>query len=511
MPDSISSNVTGLRIAAEETPKVLPGTPVWKPREPNGYSDFGGTITRVSRNPINQTRQRKKGVASGVDAAGGYGEDFTETNFLQLLQGFFVADAIEKTTTIPITDWSDTPTSSITGVTTGPNTYTAASGLDSFKVGDLVLASNFGTAANNGVKEVTAAAAATLTVSETLTAEASPPANAKLQAVGFRSVTNDLGVDASGNLPIVTAATTDLTTLGIVPGEWVYFPTTAEGGFQTAANSGYARVNSVTASQMVLDKTQSVWVTEAATANTVDIYLGTVLRNATVPAEIVRRYYQLERTLGDDGNGTQSQYILAAEANEISMSVPTEDKITADISFVGLDVETRDGTTGVKSGTRPALVAEDAYNTSNDFARIRMEVVDETTSFPTALFAFGTEFTFTLNNNITANKAVGTFGAFSTNLGELQLDGSAEVYFALVSAIESVRNNADVSLDLIWGKGNAGWALDIPLLSLGDARPNIEQNQPIKLPLELEASESAFNHTVLMVHWPYLPNGALAT
>ncbi len=509
LPDSIDSNASGLRIAEEQTPGVLPGTPIWIPREPNGYQDFGGAITRVSRTPISVSRQRKKGVASGVDASGGYGEDFTETNFLSLLQGFCVADAREKFLTISITGIAAIPFTSTTNAT---KTFAAASGLDGFIVGALVQNKGFGEAASNGIFELATVAAGTVTTVEAIGPdEVSPPVSAEMQTIGFASQDSDFAVDASGALPKVTAALTDLTTLGIIPGEWIYWPIAAEGGFTNAANNGYVRVKSVISGEIEFDKTDKVWVTESAPAAAVKVYMGTVITNEITEALIKRRTYHLERTLGNDGDGTQAQYVVGSFPNEFSVAVATEDKIIADLSFIGLDVETVTGAVGVKSGTRPSLITEEAYNTSNDFSRIRMAPLDDTTSLPLPLFAFGTEFNLTLNNNVTPNKAVSVFGAFSTNLGQFEIGGSAEVYFQSVAAIEAVRANQSVTLDYIFGKQNKGWAIDVPLLTLGDARPNIEPNQPIKLPLELEASEDTNNRSILFVHWPFLPDGATPT
>jgi hypothetical protein len=38
---------------------------------------------------------------------------------------------------------------------------------------------------------------------------------------------------------------------------------------------------------------------------------------------------------------------------------------------------------------------------------------------------------------------------------------------------------------------------------------NVEQDQAIQLPLETNAAESSFGHTLLFQSFPYLPNSAI--
>ena len=216
MANKVDSNVTGLAYAEETSLRVLPGTPVWWPLEPNAYKDFGGQISTVARNPINPSRQRQKGVTTDLDASGGFTQDITLLNSPRLLQGFMFADAREKPTTQKLSA-APVPLTSVSATQ-----YAAAAGMAVFLTGHLIKASGLGVAANNGVKTVTASAAGTVTVAEALTVEASPPAAAKIEVVGFKFPAATVAITMVGGLPRMTSSTTDLTTLGLIPGEWIY-------------------------------------------------------------------------------------------------------------------------------------------------------------------------------------------------------------------------------------------------------------------------------------------------
>ena len=506
MANKIDSNVTGLRYAEEASIKTLPGSPVWRPLEPNGYNDFGGQISTVARNPINPSRQRKKGVTTDLDASGGFGQDLTQTNLTRLLQGFFFADIREKLTTTPTNGAAVV----ITGVTASSDTYAAASGLSGFLAGDLVLASGFGQSANNGLKLVASSTSGTVVVGDGTVDEASPPAAAKLQKVGFQFGAGEAAIDVSGSYPRLTrTGTKDLTTLGLIPGEWVFIGGDATAmKFAGANNNGFARVRAVAAAHIEFDKTGATMTTDAGTGKTLQLFYGNVLKNESAANLIKRRTYQLERTLGSDDNGVMSEYLEGAVPNELSLQIRQADKVTVDLSFVATDHTQRDGSTGVKAGDRPSLVDAPAFNTSSDFSRIKMHLITAGNANPDPLFAFLTELTLTANNNVSPNKAVAVLGAFDVSAGTFAVSGNVTAYFSNVAAVQAVRNNSDVALDFALVKNNAGMVWDIPLIALGEGRLNVEQDQPITLPLSIEAAEGSNQHTLLFNEFPYLPNAA---
>lgn len=494
----IDSNATGLRFAEEVESKVLPGAPIWYPLEPNSYKDFGGQLSTVARNPINASRQRKKGTITDLDASGGFSQDLTQNNTTRLMQGIFFAKAREKGTTGSLHAAGVV----ITGVSA--TQVTAAAGMDRFKVGDLVLLSGFGVAGNNGLKMVTAAAAGAIDCAG-LTEEAAPPAGAKVEVVGFQFDAGDLSIAMVGGLPRLTSAGgQDMTTLGLIPGEWVYLGGDGA-GTRFTNNSGFARVNAVAAGYVEFDKTDWTPQVEAGGALTIRLFLGIVLKNESDPALIQRFTYQLERYLGKDDDGDMAEYLPGAVANEWTIDMKQADKITTDISFVATDNEQRTGLDGLKGGTRPNVASGECFNTTSDFARIKLAKVNAADAAPVPLFAFATEMQLSVKNNVTPNKAIGTLGAFDVSAGTFEVGGKLTAYFSDVNAVKAVRENADVTIDIAIAKNNAGMVFDIPLIALGDGRLSIEQDKAVVLPLEMNAAESKFNHTLLVNVFPYLP------
>jgi len=579
-PKKIDSNATGARYAKERCLGELPANPIWYALEPNSYSDFGGQITTVARNPINQSRQRKKGVVTDNEASGGLNQDITQSNTTDLLQGFVFADARERGTTnslvrgqslLTAVDAANSEyefnnvaavsatvgaagtgyrvgdllsyatgaqsaarfyvsainpaTGAITAVAVddpglrgaapaNPVAVTGGSGTaatlnvtwgdaqPAFMIGDVVLATGFAEAANNGLKNVDAYTSGVLTVNEALTAEAAPPADAKLVAVGHTFAAAGLSIVMNGKLPRLTSAgPIDLTDYDFIPGEWVYLD-----GFVN--NEGFARISVITATYIEFDKTDWLPAAEAGAGITVTLYYGTIIRNESDPALIKRQTYQIERTLGQDENGTMSEYLVGAVPNEFTLNVAQADKVTVDMTFIAIDNEQRDGTQGVKAGARPPLVIEDAFNTSSDFSRIKLASVDPLDPNPKPLFAFATDLSLTINNNVTANKAIGVLGAFDTSAGTFEVGGSITAYFASIEAVRAVRNNADITLDFIMVKNNAALLFDIPLLALGNGRLAVEQDQAVTLPLDTSAAENKFGNTLTMQVFPYLPDSA---
>jgi hypothetical protein len=499
--NKIDSNVTGLSYAVEESLGKLPTTPVWKPLEPNSYDDFGAELTTIARNPINPGRQRKKGVVTDLDASGGFESDLTQTNMQEVLESFFFAKLRKK---------NDLAVSSVTAST---DTFAVASGGTGYRAGDLVKGSNFAAAVNNGVHVVVSSTATTVVVGNTTADDTA----GNITRVGFEFAEDDAEIDTSGTWPALITTTKDLTQLGVIPGEWIYIGgDTAGSRFANAANNGWACVYSVAANKIEFHKTENEMVTDDGADKTIRVFVGRVLKNE-VGALVVRTSLQLERTLGAPDTASpaavQAEYLVGAVANEFECSVNTADKVTASLSFIGLDAEQRTASEGLKTGTRAALRETDAFNTSTDVRRIKLSSYTTGDAAPAPLFAYVQELGFSINNNCTPNKAIGKLGAFEVTAGTFEVTANIQAYFADIESVKLVRQNADTTLDFQFARDNSGIAVDFPMLTLGDGRLDVEQDEPITLPLSIDAGTGAkFNpamdHTLLMVFFDYLPNAA---
>lgn len=421
---------------------------------------------------------------------------------------------------------ADTGVGVVTTIVTGSGdngltlTVTNQNGL-TWQVGDIIKMTGHDDGGNNGIFDVSAVTDNTVTVSQTLILDAAINAAATMTTVGFEFTAGDLDVTVPSlpALPTLVATTADFTTMGLIPGEWIFVGgDVATEAFVASANNGFMRVNSIAAGALEIDKSTGTLVTEASTTETVRVFFGRVLKNEADPVLQIRRTYQLERLLGtpDDAlpSEIQAEYLEGWVANELTVNYATADKITVDVAGIAIDVSTVDGPTALKAGSRPTLVSGDAYNTSNDISRLKLSVLDRTLgSNPTALFAFLTEFSININNNVSPNKAISVLGAFDVTAGQFNVEGSMEAYFADVTAVASIRNNDDITLDVAMVKGStglkSGTLIDVPLITLGDGRLAVEQDESITLPLDIPAgADRVFNHTLLWMFWDHLPDAA---
>jgi hypothetical protein len=506
-----SGNLTGLYSAAEESLGVLPATPVWKEREPNSYGDFGGTFAMTTRKPITHDRQTRKGEVSDNNPTAGYNEDFTLTNMIDPFQSFLFADAREKASSKPLNGTERTITS------VDADSFNAAAGLAAFQPGHIVLASGFSAPSNNGIHIVAAAASAALTVDGVLEIEAAPPAEARLDAVGYMFGAGDLSIAVDlDSVDLVTVAG-DFRALNLVPGEYIGVGgDTALTRFSDAGNNApfYGRVARISADgkRLTLDKTTGAQANDAGAGKEIQIFFGTVIKNEDDCERIKMRSYTFERQYGC-GADQEAEYVGGAVANQLTLNIPTpgaDAKVNVDLAYIATTSYERTAEEGILAGTRIGAANEPAYKPGINVYRNRIAVVDPVTLNPTALVAYNQQMSLVINNNLGGNKAIEAFGNSGINIGEFSVSGTATSYFNGVETTRRVREGAELTWDFILTKGNAAFAMDIASYGLGNAKANVAPNEPITVPLEGTAGKGQFGYTILTSFFRYVPTVLVA-
>lgn len=502
---TVNGSVTGVSISEETEPKVLPASPIWYDQSINAYLEFGSDVTTVAAETINESRQDELGTPVDLDASGGFSQD-VKNGTLRAKQGFFFADAHEKADTQPLNGTQVT----ITDVASN-GTYSAASGLDVFAVQHIILVSGAGESANNGMQVVDSASATEVDISGGAEVEATPPSTLRLQTVGYQFASGDLTITVAGGTGTIASATSSWANLNIQPGEWLFFGGDFE-VFQFETGVGYARVRTVSDAAITVDEvawTGGTFGDTDGSLKAVQVFFGTFIRNELDPTLIKCRTYNVERTLGRDDNGVQSEYLEGAVMNELILNIPVTSKHTEDYNFVALDNTQRDGTEGRKGGDHVLPASEIPYNTSSTVYRLRLNLPDNTTLEPTALFEYASDASITINNNASAAKAIGVFGGFDITVGNFQVSGNITAYFRTVDAIKAVRQNRKVGFNAILAQNNLGIVYDIPLLSVGAGRLNVERNQPVTIPIELRGARNPLGYTMAYTNFSYLPDAAM--
>ena len=430
-------------------------------------------------------------------------------------------------------DVTDTGTGTLTITSTAQvaasdDSYTVNATPSGVAAGTVLLAAGYGQAANNGRKNVTAATASKISVSQALVDEANPPEGATLKVIGHMFAAGDLEMAVIESAPDVISGFTLTTTAGsflaynLVPGSWVFIGgDTADSFFEDTVNGerlgGYARIAndgiSADGKTITFDKSTFTPENNAGGTKTVVIYFSDVLKNEEDPDMIVRFSSVIERTLGRDADGIQSEYLTGSVANEMTWNSPLANLVNIDMGYICQRAGLRPGVDGPLSrrvnNTIIRALGEDAFNTTSNVYRLRMSMIDPTTMNPSPFFARVTEWTATINNNVTSAKAQGVLGGFDTTVGNFDVDAEVTAYFSTVDVIHAVKCNWNVTFDAIYAKANSGVYMDIPLISLGGGRLDIEQDAAIMVPLEAAAAESPFGHTALIGWFSYLPNAAM--
>ena len=490
---SVNTNSISLAIAEESSIGVLTSPVVAEYLEPNEISDYGADITTVARNPISKDRQNRKGTISDVESTVDVEMDTTASHLLAVLPG------------VMFSQWYDQPHWLRTAVSAGSGGFTVTGGTpSSVHAGDLIYVRGFSNGANNGLFVVDSVSSGTIVVDGDLVEESGSSATS-LFVVGHQFAAGDCAIDSGGNLTVTSGS---FTGLGLQRGQGVYIGGLGESNsFATAGDSGLARVQKIEAKKLTLDKRQQAFATDAGTGKTIQLFYGWFMKNVPLDdAKFKEHYYQFEIAYPGlmNADATGYEYAVGNLMNTLELSLPLTDKSTMKVQTIGKDVEAITSTR--KGWTFNTPLFNEAYNTTADFMRLRIQNVDET-----GLSTLFKEATLNVNNNASGERVLGKLGAEFMTYGNIDVSMEMTAVFTAPAVVAKIRNNCTVTMDFCICNNDAGFYFDIPSMTLGDGSRDYAVNEKIKIKLSSNAfGDESFGYTLSETFFPYLPSDKAA-
>ena len=497
----VLTNNTALSYSIEDTENdtsnigELQPSPVWHSLEPNTYGAIGADITTVARSPISQNRQRRKGTLTDLDSSAEFEVDTTISHLKDFAEGFVMATATGAEQYVPSAISSDA--------------FTVTSG-SVLAAGSLVYSRGFPTLSNNGLFVVDAGASDTsIPVTSTLTDE-SADSNSEVSVAGFRTAAGDLSVDVTGSVTTINSAAGVFNSngLGLSAGNAIFIGgDSALNQFSDASNIGYARVLTVAGdgSAITIDKTNTVFVTEAGAAQEVDIYVGEFIRNVPVQdPDFLERSFQFEVTyqnLANDPSGDEYEYSRGNYCNTIAVNVPLTDKSTMNVAFVGLDTDPPTTTRKENAGSPVNPNKTGAINTTQDLPRLRITELDGT-----GLTTDFKSLTVNLNNNVSPEKVLANLGARYMNYANFEVNIEAELVFTDSRISQAVRDNTSLTMDFAMRNDDGAVYFDIPSITLGGGSKSFPVGESVTISSTSEAFEDpTLGTSIGITIFPYTP------
>ena len=506
----VLTNNIALSVSIESSLGV-PST-TWSTVEPNSFAALGAAITTVARQPISRTRQRRKGTTVDLDSTLEFEADLTMEHFKLFIEAFMFARAATTTSEAGTVDLSSAFNSlAVQDSSPGPEAFTHSAITAAIRQRVLIKTRGFTNAINNGLFEVTTGGTTTVTpvarapglIDETPTAAQ----NAKLEVAGVRGASGDLSLTVSAGIgTLVSAANfSNWALYGVKVGQMIHVGGLTAGR-QFSAGAGKARVKAISGATLTLDKLDSTLATDPGTGETVDILFGQFIRNVAVGStDYLERSFTFEVVyvnLQVPGPGDEYEYPTGNYSNVLSFNLPLTEKALMTFGFVGTD--TPSPTTTRKTGASTPVGQNEtaAFNTSADIARLRITELDET-----GITTCFKNLVLTLNNQVTAEKCLGTLGALFLNTGNFLVDVEAQLLFTDSRVASAVRDNRTVAMDFGLSNDDGAIYVDIPSVTLGGGNKEFPVNASVLINTTVQAFEDpVLGYSIGVSTFPTVPS-----
>jgi Phage tail tube protein len=459
-----SSNRRQMASIVEVTMGTTPATPRMRQKLFTGES-LKYAPTFVDSNEIRSDRMLSDPIQVGLDSSGGVNWEL-HYPFPDSYADWDIRSALFNSwTNTPVRDNDGVADSQITDIQTVANTITVLTSAGTqvnsgtFATGMVIRNTGFTNSANNGVFVLTGGSATTaVTTSAGWTAEAAPPAAARVKVVGFAGGSGDITATASG----LASTTLDFTTLGLAVGQWLKVGATATGNrFATAACNGRIRITAVAAHTITADNLPSGWTTDAGTGKTIRVWYGDRIYNGTTTVS-----QSLER--GDLGQGVPTYIVQTGMVvNQWQMSVRPKQVITGSSAYMGMTGSQSTTTLDASTDSAPSQSSYPQFAGSANVGRIN-EYGSQVSS-PNWV----TQFDLTIANNLAAVESIDLLGPQDQVPGECTVSGTVQTIFGDNSILTRFFNATPTSLSLVLQRNNQALFVTLPRVILdSDGNPN---------------------------------------
>lgn len=489
------TNRVAVGLIEETTAGTTPTSPAFQALRITSANDLSYNPTTVVSNELRPDRQVTDLITVGAEPGGSVEMEVSYGALDMAIEGAMSNDWVEFPE-IQNTA-SDTPISDVAATT---DTITVTSGGSDFKAGMVIYNTGFTNAANNGIHRVASSTASTVVTEDGLVDEAVVPAAARIKVVGFRGASGDLVAVASTSNQI-TSTLLNFTTLGLVAGMWIKIGNASVAGqsFATVANNSWARISTVAANALTLDRVPTGWASDAGASKTIAVWVGDYIRNVNSDGTVnSEKTYTIEETFTDHSPETY-QYIRGASVNTFSLDVPSQEIATASISFMGRTAAVTE--TRISGASTINAPANDVINTSSNIGVLY--VGSNPVSSPNYVLSLSLE----INNNLRRNNAVAVFGTAEMGQGEFGVSGTIETYFGNYDLYQNLINNTEVSYAYPYiDNGNQVYFVDIPRIKFSSGNPGVGgKNDDVILPLEYQGiREATLGYTAQFQKFDYI-------
>lgn len=461
---------TRLSLIREAAFNIIPANPAFQTVRPTDLT-LAITPKFAQSKEIRSDGMDANQILVDTDVTAKYGFEFSADTVDDIIE------AVLRTAKVATPEINNpTAASNITAVAAATGVYSVAGVLGTpFLVGHLVKASGFANAANNATSRASATAAGTVTLGAVATtAEAAPPAGARLKVVGIRGA-------AAGSIAAVvgpnaiTVATVNPATLGIVPGMWLRL----SGFTGQKQNNDLVRVGGAITGAgpwtIPLDIVPTGWAADAAAGQVIDIYFTDYFRPGNT-----RYSYTVEEAHLDAGD---FKYGTGLVVDSLQETIRPSTTIPMAVQLVGIGGGWQAQPAGA---TYKARTTTQPLNTSANLGKAYVNGAWISGAITAA------DITFKASAQV--QKAAGTLGGADITYGAFQISGSLEKFF--IDATLNALMMAGTPTNLVFVKRDAQtgatYVYDIRAAVLMDGQPPVsDATNPIKEPYKWTAQADA--------------------